>query len=89
MTAPDFAKRVAELERVMQTNLPTINNAIIADLLACIRAQRKALADSAAALRHSMAYAGGAGFMSAKVEATEKEARAVLAAWPIEGGEGG
>jgi len=38
-----FAEMVAELERVMQTNLPTINRETTTALLACIREQQAAL----------------------------------------------
>lgn len=46
-----FAQRVLELEQVMQTNFPTINNAIIADLLQALREQQATLLDCNALLQ--------------------------------------
>ena len=70
-----FAQRVAELERVIQTNHPTINNEIILDLLQCVRAQQ-------AALRAALNESGCDGDLC--MHDWHERHRAVLAKWRIE-----
>ena len=71
-----FAQRVAELERVIQTNHPTINNEIILDLLQCVRAQQAALYE----ISEQLDRIGD----SRKDGPFVERARATLARWRIE-----
>jgi hypothetical protein len=72
-----FAEMVAELERVMQTNLPTINRETTTALLACIREQQAALEKMLYDFDESdCEYEGD--------RAAVANARAVLTKWRIE-----
>ena len=76
-----FAQRVAELERVIQTNHPTINNEIILDLLQCVRAQQAALRNAVPeAIEDTCIECNGGPCAGCWV----LSARATLARWRIE-----